>query len=120
VYAELQDIAPNGTSLRLGHAIMDLRFAAGGKEPAPVTAGERIQARMEFEALDAAVPAGHHLRLQLTSTGRDYLPATTSAPVAVDTTGASLLTLYTVERGPEAFFAPPAWSGDATATAPQP
>jgi predicted acyl esterase len=120
VYAELQDVAPDGTALRIGHAIMDLRFAAGGKTPSPVTPGDRIQARMEFEAFDAAVPAGHHLRLLLSSTGRDYLPASTQAPVAVDTTGASLLTLYTVERGPEAFFTPPAWSGEADATAPQP
>jgi predicted acyl esterase len=120
VYAELQDIAPNGTSLRLGHAIMDLRFAAGGKDPQPVIAGSRILAHMQFEAMDTIVPAGHHLRLLMTSTGRDYLPASTSAPVVVDTTGASILTLYTVQRGAESFFTPPVWSGDAKATPAQP
>lgn len=120
VYAELQDVADNGTVLRLGHAIMDLRFAAGGKTPVPVVPGERIVARMEFEALDVVVPAGHHLRLVLTSTGRDYLPATTQSPVLVDTTGASLLKLPTVLRGAEDFFTPPAWSGEAEATEPQP
>jgi predicted acyl esterase len=120
VYAELQDIAPNGTALRLGHAIMDLRFAAGGKTPVPVVPNQRMEARMEFEALDTVVPAGHSLRLVLTSTGRDYLPASTQSPVVVDATGASLLKLPTVWRGPAAFFTPPAWSGNADAAAPQP
>ncbi|MEA3191280.1 MAG: X-Pro dipeptidyl-peptidase [Thermoplasmata archaeon] len=120
IYAELTDVAPDGKTLRLGHAIMDLRFAAGGTEAQPVTPGMPLVARMEFEAFDAVVPAGHSLRLELAGFGRDYLPSAVSAPVLVDLSAASVLTLPTIERGAEAFFTPPAWSGEAEATAQEP
>ena len=116
VFAQLRDL--NGTTpLRLGHAIMDLRFAAGGKSPSPVVPGVPMTAKMEFEALDAVIPAGHKLQLVLQATGEDYLPASTSAPVQVN---GGTLWLPTEKPLAGQYFTPPAWSGDAKATAPQP
>lgn len=120
LYAELSDVDGNGKALRLGHAIMDLRYAAGGTQSKPVVPGLPLMARMQFEPFDAAVPAGHHLELRLANTGRDYLPSAVSSPVLVDLGAASMLTLPTIERGADAFFTPPAWSGEAEATAQEP
>jgi predicted acyl esterase len=117
LFARLYEVAPDGELLRLGHAVMDLRYAAGGShEPTPVAPGIPLTAKMEFEAIDAVVPAGHRLRLVLLPTGEDYLPSDTSAPVRVD--GGTLW--LPTQPEPGAAFTPPAWSGKATATAPQP
>jgi hypothetical protein len=120
VYAELRDLDAN---LRFGHAIMDLRYAAGQGEGTadaePVVPGMPLTAHMQFEVMDAVVPAGHRLQLLLTGTGRDYLPSADAAPVLVDA-ASSVLSLPTIPATHGAYFLPPAWSGNATATAPQP
>jgi len=107
LYAELRDVDQDGR--RLGHAIMDLRLAQGGHEAQPVTPGMPIVARMEFEPFDVLVPAGHHLELYITNTGRDYLPSPVSDPVMVNADESSVLRLPVVEREPSVFFQPPAW-----------
>jgi predicted acyl esterase len=108
IYAELRDVDQGGR--RLGHAIMDLRLAAGGTDAQPVVPGMPLVARMEFEPFDVLVPAGHKLELFVSNTGRDYLPSAVSDPVLLDASSASVLLLPTIERGPEAFFEPPAWT----------
>lgn len=120
LYAQLNDVAADGTSLRLGHAIMDLRFAAGGKQASPVVPGVSITAKMEFEGMEAIVPAGHHLQLFLADTGRDYLPSDTHTPVAVDLSKDSVLLLPAVPVHHGLEFMPPAWSGKADQVANNP
>ena len=103
VYAALHDAE---TGMHLGHAIMDLRYAAGGNQMRPVVPGVPMVAYMEFEPLDVVLPAGHGIILTLAGTGEDYLPSAVAAPVLVDQ-GASVLRLPLVERGEDAFFTPP-------------
>ena len=105
LFAELRDA---DTGLRLGHAIMDLRFAAGGTEMQPVAPGMPLTAMMEFFAMDVVLPAGHALELRLAPTGEDYLPSAVSAPVTVDMSAASMLRLPTVVRAEDVFFTLPA------------
>jgi predicted acyl esterase len=107
VSAQLRSVAPDGKELRLGHATMDLRFAAGGRAPQPVVPGQPIVAKMEFLALDAVVPEGHKLKLVLTQTVEDYLPTPVQSTVQVDVTDRSVLRLPTVDRQADAFFTPP-------------
>lgn len=107
--AELRDAE---TGLRLGHAVMDLRYHAGGNEMQAVAPGMPITAQMEFFALDTVLPAGHGLELALMGTVEDYLPSTTSEPVIVDLTDASSLRLPVVERDGSTFFTPPVWYDD--------
>jgi hypothetical protein len=120
VYAELRDMTAD---LRLGHAIMDLRYAdgkgTGTADAKPVIPGAPLLAKMQFEIMDAVVPAGHRLQLVLAGTGRDYLPSADAAPVLVQA-ASSTLSLPTIAASHGAYFLPPAWSGNATATAPQP
>ena len=70
IFAEMQDAS---TGMRLGHATMDIRYHAGGSEPQTVLPNDRIMMMMEFQAIDATIPAGHGIRLILTDSGEDYL-----------------------------------------------
>ena len=70
IFAEMQDLA---TGMRLGHATMDIRYHAGGSEPQTVLPNDRVMMMMEFQAIDATIPAGHGIRLILTDSGEDYL-----------------------------------------------
>ncbi|MHB8634779.1 MAG: CocE/NonD family hydrolase [Thermoplasmatota archaeon] len=108
LFVELRDVDAN---VRLGHAIMDLRYASSST-PQPVVPGVPLDAKMEFEVMDSLVPAGHRLGLFVSGTGRDYLPAATAAPVLVD---GGNLSLPTVPAGHGLAFTPPAWSGNASA-----
>ncbi len=104
LFAELRDAE---TGLRLGHAIMDLRYHAGGDEMQTVTPVEQITAKMQFFAMDVTVPAGHGLELHIASTGEDYLPSAVSSPVQVHMTEESVLALPSLEPTAEDYFLPP-------------
>jgi len=83
IFAELQDAE---TGLRLGHATMDIRYHAGGYDPQTVFPGQNLVMLMEFQGIDAMLPAGHGIKLVLTETGEDYLaPACgNTCPVTVN------------------------------------
>ena len=107
LYALLESC--NDTScLHVGHAIMDLRYHAGGDDiqtwAAPI---QTITALMEFMPLDADVQAGDILRLTLSSTGMDYLPASTSSVVNVIEGEGSTLQLDVVDLNERRLFDPP-------------
>ena len=62
--------------LRLGHAVMDLRYRDGGYDAEPVSPLGSYTMLMEFNPIDVVLPAGHSLGIELTDTGEDYLPST--------------------------------------------
>ncbi len=96
VFIEMQDLE---TGLRLGHATMDVRYHAGGYEPQTVIPGEEVTMMMEFQGIDAILPAGHGLRLILTDTGEDYLaPACGTACTLHILPSLSELTLPIIDR----------------------
>ncbi|MBI87565.1 MAG: hypothetical protein CMB67_00840 [Euryarchaeota archaeon] len=70
VFVEMQDAQ---TGMRIGHATMDVRYHEGGSDPKTVTPGQQIMMMMEFQGIDAILPAGHGLRFVLSDTGEDYL-----------------------------------------------
>jgi predicted acyl esterase len=108
LYALLEDCDDQNNCIHLGHAIMDLRYHAGGEEIqtwTPVV--ETISAKMEFFAMDAEVEAGHVLRLSLLSTGEDYLPASTSSVVFVQEGESSTLQLDVFDPSERRYFTPP-------------
>ena len=107
LYALLES-CDGSTCIHVGHAIMDLRYHEGGDELQTwVAPFESITALMEFMPLDAKVPMGHTLRLSLTSTGMDYLPASTSTIVTVSEGEGSTLQLDTVDLNERLLFDPP-------------
>ncbi len=70
VFVEMQDAE---TGLRLGHATMDIRYHAGGYDAQTVTPGVVVTMMMEFQAIDAILPAFHGLRFIMSEAGEDYL-----------------------------------------------
>jgi predicted acyl esterase len=108
LYALLEDCDEQNNCIHLGHAIMDLRYHEGGDDVQTWTpVAETITAKMEFFAMDAEVPAGHALRLSLTSTGEDYLPASTSSVVFIQEGEGSTLQLDTFDPENRRYFTPP-------------
>ncbi|MEE2811894.1 MAG: CocE/NonD family hydrolase [Candidatus Thermoplasmatota archaeon] len=96
----------------LGHAVMDLRFHAGGKNGEVLNPGETVIAKMEFFAMDVFVPAGDGIIIVITQTGDDYVPSPVSVqPVTVSLDGNSILSLSTVERTCDDLFLPPMMFG---------
>jgi predicted acyl esterase len=69
--------------LRIGHAVMDLRYHEGGKEMQTPNPSIPFVAKMQFFAMDAYVEAGTPLRLVVTPSVEDYLPSTTSQPITI-------------------------------------
>ncbi|MBT4920834.1 MAG: CocE/NonD family hydrolase [Euryarchaeota archaeon] len=90
IYALMEDCY-EGTCIHIGHAIMDLRYHAGGSQVQTWTPviGE-ITAVMEFFPMDVEVEAGHSIKLTLRSTGEDYLPSAASTLVTVVDAGSTL------------------------------
>jgi hypothetical protein len=71
VFIEMQD---SETGIRLGHATMDVRYHAGGYDAQTVLPGQTITMLMEFQGIDALLPAGHGITFVLSESGEDYLP----------------------------------------------
>ena len=99
IFATLYD---DTLDLRLGHAVMDLRYRDGGYTAKPVTFLAPYTMLMEFNPLDVVLPAGHALRIELTDTGEDYLPSTCAL---TDATGITVnggnLGLPLIDRAPD-------------------
>ncbi|HII51173.1 MAG TPA: CocE/NonD family hydrolase [Candidatus Poseidoniaceae archaeon] len=90
IYALLED-CDGANCIHIGHAIMDLRYHAGGDDEQTWTpVFEEITALMEFFPMDVEVPAGHTIKLTLRSTGEDYLPSSASTIVTVVDAGSTL------------------------------
>lgn len=100
IFAELYDVFPDGQQVRIGWAAMNLQYHEGGNtEPATLTPGQPILAKMEFEPMDAHVARGHRLSIAITMDGvEDLVQSPSPAPVVIDW-DASVLRLPIVERG---------------------
>ena len=96
VFVEMQD---SETGLRIGHATMDVRYHQGGYDATTVIPGSQITMLMEFQAIDAIIPAGHGIRLVMTETGEDYLaPACGNACVVHVLPSSSIFQLPVIHR----------------------
>jgi len=73
VFATMFDATQN---LRIGHATMDVRYRDGGYDAKIVNpVFETYLMKMEFNPIDAIIPAGNEIRIELTESGEDYLPS---------------------------------------------
>ena len=99
--------------LRIGHATMDVRYRDGGHEAQTVIPFATYTMQMEFNPIDAIIPAGNDISIVLTETGEDYLPSA-CAPLGmgVNIDSSSTLSLPLIERSenaPEWFEVPNWW-----------
>ena len=113
IFATMYDAAEN---LRIGHATMDVRYRDGGYEAKTVTPGATYNMQMEFNPIDAIIPAGNEIRIELTETGMDYLPSPCIAnplySMTVNIDSSSTLSLPLIDRDEETareWFEVPNW-----------
>ena len=109
IFATMFDATEN---LRIGHATMDVRYRDGGYTAKTVTPFSTYKMQMEFNPIDAVIPAGHEISLVLSESGEDYLPspcATFGLQVNLDSS--STLSLPLIERSDNAaeWFDVPNW-----------
>ena len=91
--ARLCDVSPQGASSRISYGILNLCHRDGHENPEPLQPGRWYRVRIVLDVLGQQVPAGHRLRLGL-STG--YWPLIWPSPEACLLTvrsGAARLTL---------------------------
>ncbi len=64
------------TGIHLGHAVMDFRFADGGRDGnVALVAFSTVKAQMEFMPMDVFIEAGESIFITLSQTGDDYVPS---------------------------------------------
>jgi putative CocE/NonD family hydrolase len=105
----------DGVATRIGRGQIDLRLADGGETAKPVVPDTPLVAKLQFEPMDAVLPAGSTLRLVLTQGSyEERLPTTPTYPVRVTAGGtggpgaaSSVLTVDLFERPASALFTPP-------------
>lgn len=89
----------DSSGMHLGHAVMDLRFHAGGRDGVlQITPFTTVMAKMEFMPMDVFLAAGETIQFTVTQTGEDYVPSPAAAGYYTVNWAASTLTLPIVER----------------------
>ena len=86
IAARLNDVAPDGTSARITYGLLNLTHRESHEAPERLEPGRRYRVRLTLNDIAQAVPAGHRLRLALSTC---YWPLAWPSPAPV------ALTLYT-------------------------
>jgi predicted acyl esterase len=83
VAVRLCDVAPEGPSLLVTRGLLNLTHRDSHEHPAPLEPGRRYSVRVRLDAIAQAVPAGHALRLSLSTV---YWPWAWPSPAPVTLT----------------------------------
>ena len=96
------------SGMHLGHAVMDFRFHAGGRDgQLSLVPYVEVLGLMEFMPMDVYISAGETIFITMTQTGEDYVPSSSAVGgYSVDWSG-STLTLPIVKRTCDDFFKAP-------------
>jgi predicted acyl esterase len=73
----LCDVHPSGESLRVSYGVLNLAHRDGHEKPALLAAGQRYRARIQLNDAGSMFPAGHRIRLALSTA---YWPMIWPAP----------------------------------------
>ena len=99
VAVRLNDVAPDGSSLRVSYGVINLTYREGHETPAPLVPGQRYPVRMKLDHIAHAFASGHRIRIAVSTS---YWPLAWPAPKAVTLgvhCGPSTLTLPRLECG---------------------
>ena len=103
-YLEMRD----GEGMRLGHAVMDYRFHAGGRDgQLTLIPYVEVTGYMEFMPMDVFLSAGESITILMTQTGQDYVPSSSSVGGYSIDWDESTLTLPIVKRTCDDLFQAP-------------
>ncbi len=75
--ARLCDVRPDGEVLRLSFGVLNLTHRDSRETPSPLVPGQRYRVRVKLNDCGARVPAGHRIRLALST---NYWPMVWPAP----------------------------------------
>jgi putative CocE/NonD family hydrolase len=67
VAARLSDVAPDGRATRVTYGLLNLTHREGHDDPQPLVPGHRYQVTVQLNAVAQAFPAGHRIRLSLST-----------------------------------------------------
>ncbi|MBN9486039.1 MAG: CocE/NonD family hydrolase [Alphaproteobacteria bacterium] len=81
--ARLCDVHPSGESLRVSYGLLNLAHRDSHETPSPLTVGQRYRVRIKLNDLGFVFPAGHRIRLALSTT---YWPLLWPGPEAATVT----------------------------------
>ncbi|WP_406396018.1 CocE/NonD family hydrolase [Streptomyces sp. NBC_00887] len=93
VAARLSDVAPDGSATRVTYGLLNLTHCETSKDPQPLEPGKRYRATVQLNGVAQAFPAGHRIRLSLSTS---YWPLAWPPPEPVTLNvweGTSSLTL---------------------------
>jgi hypothetical protein len=94
--------------MHLGHAVMDFRFHAGGRDgQLNLVPYVEVLGLMEFMPMDVFISAGETIFITMTQTGEDYVPSSSSVGGYSVDWSASTLTLPIVKRTCDDLFQAP-------------
>jgi hypothetical protein len=79
----LCDVWPDGASTRITYGLLNLTHRDGHAEPVPLTPGERTHVRVQLNDIAQVVPAGHRLRVAISTA---YWPLAWPSPEPVTLT----------------------------------
>ena len=103
VVARLCDVAPDGSSVRIAHGMLNLCHRISAQTPEPMLPGRAVVVDFALDHMGYRVAAGHRLRLALSNS---YWPFVWPSPVAGTLTiTAGSLDLPTYAGGPD--WSPP-------------
>ncbi len=77
VAVRLADVAPDDSATRVSYGILNLNHQAGADNPQPLEPGEKFTARVQLNGLAQSFPAGHRLRVSVSSS---YWPVVWPSP----------------------------------------
>ncbi|HXF02779.1 MAG TPA: CocE/NonD family hydrolase [Arthrobacter sp.] len=95
----LSDVAPNGEATRVTYGLLNLTHRDGSEHPQPLEPGERYRIEIPLNGLAQSFPAGHRLRLSVSTS---YWPLVWPAPEPATVTIFSGGTLDIPVRKPRA------------------
>ena len=94
--------------MHLGHAVMDFRFHAGGRDgQLTLVPYVEVLGLMEFMPMDVFISAGETIFITMTQTGEDYVPSSSSVGGYSIDWSSSTLTLPIVKRTCDDLFQAP-------------
>ena len=100
-------VAPGGASLLITRGVLNLTHRDSHEHAAPLEPGRRYQVRVRLDAIAHAIPAGHALRLAISTV---YWPWAWPSPEAVTLTlhgGTLHLPVRPAQDDPQPAFGPP-------------
>ena len=104
VVARLCDVAPDGSSVRIAHGMLNLCHRDSRETPAPMQPGQPVEVAFDIDQMAYRLDAGHHLRLALSNS---YWPFVWPSPEAGRLTLQSGRLDLPVHPGSAAEWAPP-------------